>query len=318
VPASGFSIDKETASGRFERQQSRFRGEVTDPVAGRYHLYVALACPWSHRAVIVRALKGLQDAIGISYAAPYRDERGWAFPGGRFVDDLHGWPYLREGYEQTTPGYEGRVTVPVLWDKQERRIVSNESQDIVRMLGSDFDAVARNPGLDLYPEDLREEIDRINERVYRTVNNGVYRAGFATSQDAYEEAFDDLFESLAWLDGLLAERRYVAGDRMTEADWRLWVTLVRFDAVYYVHFRCNGRRLVDHPNLWAYARELYQVPGVAETTDLVQIKEHYYTTHDMLNPKRIIPAGPLDMDWDAPHGRDALRGEAGASAVAGG
>jgi putative glutathione S-transferase len=301
--STSFSIDKETRSGRFERQESLFREWVHEPVAGRYHLYVALACPWSHRAVVVRKLKGLEDAISVSYAAPYRDERGWAFPGGGFVDDLHGWSFLQRAYEETDPGFDGRVTVPVLWDKQEGRIVSNESQDIVRMLNSEFNAVAGNPDLDLYPPELRRDIDAMNERIYDEVNNGVYRTGFSTSQDAYDEAFTSLFERLAALEELLGERRYLTGDRLTEADWRLWVTLVRFDAVYYVHFRCNGRRLVDHPNLWAYARELYQHPGVAGTVAWDEIKEHYYTTHDMLNPKRIIPGGPLDMDWTAPHGR---------------
>jgi putative glutathione S-transferase len=301
-----FAIDHETSSGRFERQQSTFRDGVTEPVAGRYHLYVALACPWSQRAVIVRKLKGLENAIGISYCAPFRDERGWAFPGGRFVDEVNGWSFLEEGYRQTDPDFGGRVTVPVLWDKEEGRIVSNESQDIVRILNADFDAVAEHPEVDLYPEDLRDEIDQLNERIYNEVNNGVYLAGFSTSQEAYEEAFTNLFERLAALEQLLGERRYLAGDRITEADWRFWVTLLRFDAVYYVHFRCNGRRLVDHPNLWAYARELYQQPGVAETVAMDEIKTHYYTTHDMLNPKRIVPAGPLDMDWTAPHGRDHL------------
>jgi putative glutathione S-transferase len=302
VPAT-FSIDRETRTGRFERQESKFRGKIARPEAGRYHLYVALACPWSHRAVIVRKLKGLEDVIGVSYAHPFRDQRGWAFPGGEFTDDVNSWDFLESAYEQTDAGYDGRVTVPVLWDKQEGVIVSNESQDLVRIFNAEFDELAANPQLDLYPEDLRDEIDAMNERVYHDVNNGVYRAGFATSQDAYDEAFTGLFERLAEFDALLGERRYLAGDRITEADWRLWVTLVRFDAVYYVHFRCNGRRLVDHPNLWAYARELYQQPGVAETVAMDQIKEHYYTTHDMLNPKRIIPAGPLDADWDAPHGR---------------
>ncbi len=301
--AATFSIDRETRTGRFERQQSKFRGKIARPEAGRYHLYVALACPWSHRAVIVRKLKGLEDAIGISYAHPFRDDRGWAFPGGEFTDDVNGWAFLQEGYERTQRGYEGRVTVPVLWDKRTGVVVSNESQDIVRMLNADFDDVAEHPEVDLYPSDLRAEIDAINERVYRDVNNGVYQAGFAASQEAYDAAFTALFSQLAERETLLGERRYLGGDRITEADWRLWVTLVRFDAVYYVHFRCNGRRLVDHPNLWAYARELYQRPGIAETVAMDQIKQHYYTTHDMLNPKRIVPAGPLDADWDAPHGR---------------
>jgi putative glutathione S-transferase len=303
VTQSGFKIDRETRGGRFERQESKFREWVHDPVAGRYHLYVSLACPWSHRTVIVHRLKGLEDAVGISYASPYRDERGWAFPGGPYVDDLHGWSYLQSAYEQTDPGFEGRLTVPVLWDVQEGKIVSNESQDIVRMFNGDFNKVAANPDLDLYPPELRREVDTLNDRIYDEINNGVYKTGFSTSQEGYDEAFTALFDRLAALEELLGERRYLAGDRITEADWRLWVTLVRFDAVYYVHFRCNGRRLVDHPNLWAYARELYQQPGVAETVAWEQIKEHYYTTHDMLNPKRIIPAGPLDMDWDAPHGR---------------
>jgi putative glutathione S-transferase len=293
---STFGIDREVErSGRFQRQESTFRGWVDDLEPGRYHLYVALACPWSHRAVIVRRLKGLEDAVGISYLDPYRDDQGWAFTGEQFTDDLHGWSFLKQGYEQTDPRFDGRVTVPVLWDKQENVVVSNESQDIVRM----FDAAGRE-GPDLYPEELRDEIDALNERIYDEVNNGVYRAGFATSQEAYEEAFTALFERLQALESLLGERRYLAGDRITEADWRLFVTLVRFDAVYHVHFRCNGRRLVDHPNLWAYARELYQWPGVAETVAWDEIKRHYYTTHDMLNPKRIIPAGPLGMDWTAP------------------
>jgi glutathionyl-hydroquinone reductase len=299
-------------TGAFERQQAKFRRWVTaaggefPAAAGRYHLYVALACPWSHRAVIVRDLKGLGDAVGVSYLDPYRDERGWHFSGGRFTDAVNGFEYLAEAYDATDPRYDGRISVPVLWDTETGQIVSNESADIIRMLGTEFDAFARRPELDLYPADLRPEIDRLNDRVYATVNNGVYRAGFARSQEAYDHAFHDLFGTLAELDELLAERRYLAGDRLTEADWRLFPTLVRFDPVYYVHFRCNGRRLVDHPHLWAYARELYQRPGIADTVRMDEIKRHYYTTHDGLNPKRIIPAGPLDLDWDAPHGRDAL------------
>lgn len=303
MSTGSFSLGAESADGRFERQQSAFRDTAVEAVAGRYHLYVALACPWSHRAVIARKLKGLEDAIGISYADPYRDERGWAFTGGRFVDDLHGWDLLSTAYDATDPDFAGRFSVPVLWDTQDGRIVNNESHDIVRIFNRSFDAVAEHPEVDLYPEALREEIDRVNARVYDEVNNGVYKTGFSTSQEAYEEAFTTLFDALAWLEDLLGERRYLAGDVITEADWRLFVTLVRFDAVYYVHFRCNGRRLVDHPNLWAYARELYQQPGIAETTAMDEIKRHYYTTHDMLNPKRIIPLGPLDMDWNAPHGR---------------
>ena len=299
-----------TIEGAYEREDSRFRRWVTadaegefPAVAGRYHLYVALACPWSQRAVILRRLKGLEDAISISYLDPYRDERGWAFSGRRYVDDVNGFQYLSEAYDQTQSDYDGGIIVPVLWDKQTGQIVSNESADIVRMFGSAFDAVAGEPGLDLYPEPLREEIDALGERIYATVNNGVYRAGFSKSQAAYEDAFERLFVTLAELERLLSERRYIAGDEITEADWRLFPTLVRFDTVYYVHFRCNGRRIVDHPNLWAYARELHQRPGIAETVAMDEIKRHYYTTHDELNPKRIIPASPLDLDWDAPHGR---------------
>lgn len=306
MTGSSHAADEKIAAGRFERAPSVFRDRVVEPVAGRYHLYVSLACPWSHRTIIARRLKGLEHAIGVSYAAPYRDARGWAFPGGEYVDRLHGWQFLRRAYEETNPFYEGRVSVPVLWDSERGVIVNNESQDIVRMFNSDFDAIAEHPEVDLYPEDLRDEIDSLNERIYRSVNNGVYRCGFARSQEAYDEAFYELFDTLAWLEELLGERRYLAGDRITEADWRLFVTLIRFDRVYYVHFRCNGRRLVDHPNLWAYARELYQQPGIAETVAWDQIAEHYYTTHDELNPKRIIPRGPLDMDWDAPHGRDGM------------
>jgi glutathionyl-hydroquinone reductase len=296
--------------GAYEREDSRFRRWVTAeasaefPAAtGRYHLYVALACPWSHRAVILRHIKGLQDAISISYVDPYRDERGWAFSGGRYVDDVNGFDFLAEAYEQTQAGYDGNISVPVLWDKQTGQVVSNESADVVRMLGSAFDALAGEPGLDLYPAPLREEIDSLNERIYATVNNGVYRAGFSKSQAAYEDAFEHLFATLADLERLLSQRRYLAGDEITEADWRLFPTLVRFDTVYYLHFRCNGRRILDHPNLWGYARELHQHPGIAETVAMDEIKRHYYTTHDELNPKRIIPAGPLDLDWDAPHGR---------------
>jgi putative glutathione S-transferase len=311
VTLERFDTGRESSqSGEFVRQDSRFRDLVTADgssgfaaAAGRYHLYVAKACPWAHRTLIVRKLKGLEEAIGVSHAHPFRDARGWAFPGGDHVDAVNGFAFLSEAYDRTDPSFDGRVSVPTLWDTVTGRVVNNESADIVRMLNSEFDAVAEHPEVDLYPEALRPEIDRINERVYAEVNNGVYRAGFAKSQEAYEEAFAKLFDALGWLEGLLGERRYLAGDVITEADWRLFTTLARFDAVYYVHFRCNGRLIADHPNLWAYARELYAVPGVAETVDLAEAKEHYYTTHDELNPKHIIPAGPF-TDWTAPHGRD--------------
>jgi glutathionyl-hydroquinone reductase len=287
--------------GAFVRRHAVFREQLEHAESGRYHLYVALACPWSHRAVIVRQLKGLEDAVSMSLLHPYRDERGWRFTGGRFEDPVNDFEFLHQAYECTVPGYDDRVSVPVLWDKQEGRIVSNESADIIRMFDSAFEDAT---GPELYPESLRGEIDAVNELVYEAVNNGVYRAGFAETQEAYEEAFDALFATLAQLEQRLGSRRYLAGDVLTEADWRLFPTLVRFDEVYNVHFRCNGRRLIDHPNLWAYARELYQRPGIAETVAMDEIKRHYYTTHDSLNPKRIIPKGPLDADWNAPHGRD--------------
>ena len=283
--------------GRFVRQTSRFRDWVDErPEPGRYHLYVSLACPWASRAVIVRMLKGLEDVLPMTVVDPIRDERGWRFTAGD-PDPVNGFELLREAYVATDPDYDDRVTVPVLWDVQERRIVNNESADIIRMLNGWSDE-----GPDLVPESMRRAIDDFNRRIYRSVNDGVYRTGFAQSQEAYEEAFDELFATLDWLDDLLGGRRYLLGEQITEADWRLFVTLVRFDAVYYVHFRCNGRRLVDHPNLWAYARDLYQQPGVAGTVAMDQIKRHYYTTHDSLEPTRIIPIGP-ELDFMAPHGR---------------
>lgn len=295
--------------GEFVRQQSRFRDWVTADGSsgyraepGRYHLYVALACPWSHRTVIVRMLKRLEDVIGVSYIHPFRDERGWAFAGGPYRDDVNGWEFLSEAYEATTPGYEGRVSVPVLWDKETGRVVSNESADIVRMLNAEFDEWG-NTGIDLYPEDRRAEIDELDDFIYENVNNAVYRAGSAQSQAAYERAYRAVFDALPKLDERLASRRYLTGERITEADWRLFVTLVRFDSVYHTHFRCNGARIVGYPNLWGYTRDLYQQPGVADTVAMDEIKRHYYTTHDMLNPKRIIPAGPEGLDFTAPHGR---------------
>jgi putative glutathione S-transferase len=313
MTATRFELGREAApSGEFVRQASVFRDRVTadgssglPAAAGRYHLYVALACPWAHRTLLVRALKGLEDAISVSYVHPFRDARGWAFPGGRHVDDVNGFRFLAEAYARTDPGFQGRVSVPVLWDRERGRIVNNESGDLVRILGREFDAFARHPELDLYPEDLRAEIDAVNARVYEDVNNGVYRAGFAQTQDAYDAAFDRLFAALGWLEERLGTSRYLVGDRTTEADWRLWTTLVRFDAVYHTHFRCNGRLVADMPNLWGYARELFQVRGVAETVDLDEIKRHYYTTHDELNPKRIVPKGPF-VDWREPHGRERL------------
>jgi putative glutathione S-transferase len=314
-----------TPDGEFRRPPAHFRGwvgtEEGAPAAevepGRFHLYVSLACPWCHRTVIMRELAGLQEAVPIWYIAPFRDERGWAFsgerfddgPGGEYVDGLNRWAFLSEAYTTTDHSYRGGWTVPVLWDAREGRILSNESADIVRMMcspgslgGLGTTGVGAGRALDLVPADLREELDSVNERVYDKVNNGVYKAGFARSQRAYERACNELFETFDWLEEILSQRRYLLGEHITEADWRLFPTLVRFDEVYNLHFRCNRRRLVDYPSMWGYARELYQRPGVARTVALDQIKRHYYTTHDELNPKRIIPVGP-GYDWSAPAGR---------------
>jgi len=298
-------------SGAFVRQESAFRQWVTadgssgfPAEAGRYHLYVSLACPWASRAVIYRKLKGLKEAITMTVVDPVRDERGWRF----FPDEpdpINGFEFLSEAYLLTDPDFEGRVTVPVLWDKQQNRAVNNESSEIIRMLNSEFNAFAGDPELDFYPEDLRSEIDGLNDRIYNGVNNGVYRCGFATTQEAYEVAFIELFETLDWLDDLLADRRYLTGDRITEADWRLFVTLVRFDPVYVGHFKCNQRRIADYPNLSGYLRDLYQHPGIRETVDFDQIKRHYYITHPQINPTGVVPMGPL-MDLDDPPGRESL------------
>lgn len=299
------------SSGAFVRQESRFRDWVTAdgssgfPAApGRYHLYVSLACPWASRTLIWRQLKGLQDAIGVTVVDPLRDERGWRFTDEE-PDPVNGFRFLSEAYERSAPGFDGRVTVPVLWDKETGRIVNNESAEIVRMLNSAWDEWG-DAGVDLYPDALRDEIDAINERVYATVNNGVYRAGFATTQGAYEHAFDALFATLDWLDERLATRRYLLGEQITEADWRLFVTLVRFDAVYVGHFKCNLRRIDDYAHLSGYLRDLYQQPGIAATVDFDQIKRHYYMTHPQLNPTRIVPKGP-QLDLDRPHGRDRIQ-----------
>jgi putative glutathione S-transferase len=316
-------LARELRGGEFKRQDSHFRDWVgVDPntgkrglpvSAGRYHLYVSLACPWCHRTAIVRELAGLDAAVPIHYLAPFRDEHGWAFtgerfedgPGGLYVDPLNGWKLMSEAYLKSDPSYDARVTVPVLWDTQSKRIVNNESSDIIRMLAA-ADSLGRlgerDTKLDLYPAALRADIDEVNLRVYDTINNGVYNAGFARLQGAYERAFKRLFESFAWLEELLGKQRYLLGEQITEADWRLFPTLVRFDEVYHLHFRCNYRRIVEYPNLWAYTRELYQWPGVARTVAMQQIKRHYYTTHDELNPKHIIPLGPAP-DWEEPHGR---------------
>ena len=305
--------------GEFLRPPAHFREFLgseegvppTPIVAGRYHLYVSLACPWCHRTVIMRELAGLTDAVPIWFLAPFRDARGWAFsgehfddgPGGDFVDGLNGWAFLSEAYTTTDPGYRGGWTVPVLWDAHERRIVNNESSEIARMMCSSGSLGGLGPHeLDLVPREQLDELERVNARVYEKVNNGVYKAGFARSQRAYDRAVLALFETLDWLEDRLSRQRYLLGARITEADWRLFTTLLRFDEVYHLQFRCNRRRLVDYPGMWGYARDLYQVPGVARTVAMDQIKRHYYTTHDELNPKRIIPIGP-GYDWSEAHGR---------------
>ncbi|MBB3762310.1 glutathione S-transferase family protein [Xanthomonas arboricola] len=308
--------DTDKSGGRFERSQSQFRNWVTrdgspgphgdggfQAAPGRYHLYVSLACPWAHRTLIFRRLKGLESMIDVSVVHWLMGKQGWTFaPGPSVVGDaLHQAQHLYEVYLKADPQYSGRVTVPVLWDRERNTVVSNESADIIRMFNSAFDAVGAAPG-DFYPAPLREQIDAINARVYDTVNNGVYKAGFATTQAAYEEAVVPLFESLDWLDARLGQQRYLCGDRLTEADWRLFTTLVRFDAVYVGHFKCNLRRIADYPQLSGYLRELYQMPGIADTVNFQHIKHHYYQSHDMINPTGIVPLGPV-LDLQAPHGR---------------
>jgi putative glutathione S-transferase len=305
----------EHAAGAFVRQGDAFRGWVSadgssglPAVAGRYHLYVSLACPWAHRTIIVRALNRLEAAVGMTVVDPIRDDSGWAFrpvPGAS-ADPLNGFAYLAEAYRATDPHYHGRVTVPVLWDIQTKRIVSNSDDDIMRMLETEFDALGARE-LDFYPLALRAEIDALNERIYETVNDGVYRAGFATTQAAYEAPVRALFATLDELDARLASRRYLFGAAPVETDWRLFVTLVRFDAVYNGHFKCNLRRIADYPNLAGYLRDLYQFAGVAATVDFDHIKRHYYVTHDEINPTGIVPLGPI-QDLAAPHGREKLGG----------
>ncbi len=303
--------DEQTSDGSFKRQEDAFRdwvradGSGEYPAqAGRYHLYVSLACPWASRTVIVRKLKGLEDAIGMTVVDPVRDERGWRFMPSE-PDPLNGWAFLSEAYFATDPGYRGRVTVPLLWDAQRKRVVSNSDDDIMRMLESEFDAFAAHPKLDLYPRELRAEIDRLNAQLYETVNNGVYLAGFATRQGPYERAARRVFETLDAMEDRLSDRRYLFGPRPVETDWRFFVTIVRFDPVYFGHFKCNLRRIADYPNLYGYLRDLYQIDGIAETVDFDQIKRHYYYTHDDINPTRIVPIGPI-MDLMAPHEREAL------------
>jgi len=311
--------DTDSTGGHFKRSESAFRNWVTadgeagpsgkggfKAEAGRYHLYVSLACPWAHRTLIFRKLKGLEDAISVSIVDPYMGKNGWEFHERNDAtrDHLGGNDFLWQVYVAAMSDYSGRVTVPVLWDKKKNTIVSNESAEIIRMFNSAF-AEITGPGQDYYPEELREEIDEINALVYDKINNGVYKSGFATRQQAYEEHVTQLFDALDTVERRLSGNRYLTGDGLTEADWRLFTTLVRFDPVYVGHFKCNIRRIADYPALSGYLRELYQVPGVAETVNMEHIKSHYYGSHDTINPTGIVPVGP-ELDLMAAHGRDTL------------
>ena len=308
--------DTKSTNGRFVRKAPQFRNWVTTDgragpsgkggfkaEIGRYHLYVSLACPWAHRTLIFRALKGLEKMISVSVVHWYMAENGWTFDVGDGVapDTVNGAQFLYQVYTQAKPDYSGRVTVPVLWDKHTKTIVSNESPEIIRMFNTAFDEVGSVQG-DYYPKHLRSEIDTLNERIYTTLNNGVYRCGFATTQAAYEEAITPLFDTLDWLEDILSRKRYLTGAQITEADWRLFTTLIRFDPVYVGHFKCNIRRIADYPNLSNYLRDLYQQPGIAGTVNMEHIKRHYYESHTSINPSRIVPTGP-DTDFTTPHDR---------------
>lgn len=302
----------EHREGAFVRQTSRFRDWVTAdgssgfaPEAGRYHLYVARACPWAHRTIIGRRLMGLEDAISISFVDPIRDDRGWAFTEpGRYEDPVNGFGLLADAYHASDPSFADRVTVPVLWDRQRSTIVNNESADILRMLSTVFAPLAQHPVV-LYPDTLASEIDALSERIYAKLNNGVYMAGFSTRQHVYEQAVDGVFTVLDELDARLATSRFLFGSTPLETDWRLFTTLIRFDAVYQIHFKCSVRKLVEYPNLWPYLRDLYQWPGVADTVCFDEIRAHYYRTHESINPNRIVAVMPA-LDFDAPAGRERL------------
>ena len=310
--------DTKSSGGKFERSQAKFRNWITADgsagpsgaggfaaESGRYHLYVSHACPWAHRTLVFRALKDLTDHISVSVVHPDMLGDGWTFEtdgDGATGDTLYGLPFARDIYLKADPTCSGRVTVPILWDKQRETIVSNESSEIIRMFNTAFDGITGNT-LDFWPEGLRADIEPINDRIYDTLNNGVYKCGFATTQAAYDAAIGPLFDTMDWLEQHLSSRRYLLGDRVTEADWRLFTTLVRFDAVYHLHFKCNRKRLIDYPNLWGYTRALYQVPGVADTVNMRHIVRHYHYSHESINPHRIIPTNPV-IDFDAAHGRD--------------
>lgn len=312
--------DTKSTGGKFQRSQAKFRNWITadgnagpsgsgdfKAESGRYHLYVSYACPWAHRTLIFRKLKGLEPHIDVSAVHPDMLQDGWTFEkdgAGATGDTLYGLPFARDIYTKADPKFSGRVTVPILWDKKRETIVNNESSEIIRMFNSAFDGITGNT-LDLWPEALRAEIEPVNDRIYDTLNNGVYKSGFATTQEAYDAAVVPLFETMDWLDERLTAHRYLMCDTLTEADWRLFTTLIRFDPVYHGHFKCNRKRLVDYPSLWAYTRELYQWPGVAETVNFDHIVRHYHYSHETINPHRIVPLGP-DLDLMAPHGRDQL------------
>ena len=294
--------------GSFRRQESQFRRWVSDDdstpypaVAKRYHLYVSWACPWAHRTIIGRMLKGLEDVIGLSVVDPIRDERGWAFTGGEYTDPVNGFRFLGQAYAANDPGYDDRLSVPVLWDTETKRIVNNESADILRMYTTAFDGLATREA-DLWPERHRDAIDALNRRLYEELNNAVYAAGFSRDQADYERIVHTMFVALDDMDARLGESRFLFGDAPVETDWRLFTTLLRFDAVYNIHFKCSLRRVADYANLWPYARSLYQWPGVAATVRFDDIRRHYYMTHASINPSRIVAVAP-DEDWEAPHGR---------------
>ncbi len=309
--------DTKSTGGKFVRSTAAFRNWITKDgeagpsgdggfaaQSGRYHLYVSYACPWAHRTLIFRALKGLTDHIDVSAVHPDMLSDGWTFEtdeNGATGDKLYGLPFARDIYTKAVPDVSGRVTVPILWDKERETIVSNESSEIIRMFNSAFNDITGN-SLDFWPEHMRDEIEVVNDRIYHNLNNGVYKSGFATSQSAYDEAVSVLFDTMDWLEERLSTNRYLMGDKLTEADWRLFTTLVRFDPVYHLHFKCNRKRLIDYPNLWAYTRELYQVDGVAETVNMGHIVRHYHFSHESINPHRIIPINP-NMDFLEPHGR---------------
>lgn len=308
------SYESTNDQGEFDRQETSFREEIGDErfpaESGRYHLYVSYACPWAHRTLLARSLKGLDEAISVSVVDPFRDAEGWQFSpkkAGCTEDHVHGTEYLRELYIRADPDVTARVTVPVLWDEQEDTIVNNESREILRMLDTEFEEFATRE-VDLFPEGYREEVEETIDAIYGPINNGVYRAGFAGSQDAYGEAIEDLFSALDHWDSVLSDRRYLAGDRLTEADICMFTTLIRFDQVYHTHFMCNVMQIQDYEHLWPYLRDLYQIPSVPKTVNMAHIKEHYYTTHPDVTPSRIIARGP-DLDFEAPHNRDRLDGE---------